>query len=112
MKRIGYWSAAAVAVLGISSWALAQNVTDERLVRADNEPQNWLMSGGNYQAWRFSRLKQINTANVPTLKAAWIYQPANSGQQETSAVVVDGIMYITEAPSTVTALDATYGTEI
>jgi alcohol dehydrogenase (cytochrome c) len=112
MKRFGNWPAVALAVAGTCGWALAQNVTSERLVRSGSEPQNWLMSGGNYQSWRFSPLKQINAANVESLKAAWIYQPANSGQQETSAVVVDGIMYITEAPSTVTALDAKYGTAI
>jgi alcohol dehydrogenase (cytochrome c) len=112
MKRLGHLAVVALAVVGFSGRASAQNVTYEQLLHADDEPQNWLMSGGNYQAWRFSTLKQINTGNVGTLKTAWIYQPAESGQQEASAVVVNGIMYITEAPSGVTALDAKYGTKI
>ncbi|HXU20918.1 MAG TPA: PQQ-dependent dehydrogenase, methanol/ethanol family [Verrucomicrobiae bacterium] len=112
MKWLGYLAVVVLTVIGVSELSFAQNVTYKRLLHADDEPQNWLMSGGNYQAWRFSPLKQINTANVGTLKAAWIYQPAQSGQQEASAVVVNGIMYITEAPSGVTALDAKYGTKI
>jgi len=112
MKWLGYLAVVVLTVVGFSELSFAQNVTYERLLHADDEPQNWLMSGGNYQAWRYSPLKQINTANVGTLKAAWIYQPAQSGQQEASAVVVNGIMYITEAPSGVTALDAKYGTKI
>jgi alcohol dehydrogenase (cytochrome c) len=112
MKRLGYLAIVILAVVKIPGLASAQNVTTEQLLHAESEPQNWLMSGGNYQSWRFSPLKQINTGNVGTLKAAWIYQPAESGQQEASAVVVNGIMYITEAPSGVTALDAKYGTKI
>ena len=34
-------------------------VTDARL--ANPEPQNWLMTRGNYQGWSYSPLDQINT---------------------------------------------------
>src|SRR5450432_4311594 len=66
---------------------------------------NWLTYSGNLEAHRFSPLKQINPSNVGALKPLWIYQPTVSGRFETSPVVVDGIMYITEPPTVVTALD-------
>jgi len=92
----------------------AQGVTYDQLLHADSTPQNWLMYGGDYKSQRFSRLTQINRENVHALKAAWIYQPSHLGEApiESSAIVVGGIMYITEPPSTVTALDARLGTKI
>jgi len=113
-------TAAIVAVLGAVWFAgaavpvHAQGVTYDQLLHADSMPQNWLMYGGDYKSQRFSRLTQINRENVHTLKAAWIYQPNHLGEApiESSAIVVGGIMYITEPPSTVTALDARLGTKI
>ena len=92
----------------------AQGVTYDQLLHADSTPQDWLMYGGDYSSQRFSRLAQINRDNVHALKPAWIYQPGHLGEApvESSAVVVGGIMYITEPPSTVTALDARLGTKI
>ena len=89
-------------------------VTQQQLAQGTDLTANWLMYGGNYQSQRYSRLTQINRRNVKQLRAAWIYQPNQVGEApiEASAVVVGGIMYITEPPSTVTALDARYGTRI
>jgi alcohol dehydrogenase (cytochrome c) len=112
MKAIKHVLIVLLFLLGLSARSFAQNVPYDRLVHADSEPQNWLMYGGDYASQRFSRLKQINRENVHTLKPVWIYQPATTGQQESSAVVVDGVMYVTEPSSTVTALDARYGTKI
>jgi len=72
-------------------------------------PQNWLTYSGNYQSQRFSELDQINRQTVAQLKPKWIYQMQNAGVVETTPLVVDGIMYITEPPSIVTALDAHTG---
>jgi alcohol dehydrogenase (cytochrome c) len=91
----------------------AQNVTYQQLLHADSTPQDWLMYGGDYSSQRFSRLTQINRVNVHSLKPAWIYQPSRPQPPfESSAVVVDGVMYVTEPLSTVTALDARLGTKI
>jgi alcohol dehydrogenase (cytochrome c) len=99
----------------IPARALAQRpVTDEQLLNADKTPQDWLMYGGDYKSQRFSRLTQVNRDNVKDLRAAWIYQPNAMGEApiESSAIVEGGVMYITEPPSTVTALDARYGTRL
>jgi len=85
----------------------------DRIVKADSEPANWLTYGGNFFDQRFSRLKQFTPANVGGLKLAWAYQPSRpAGNVETSPIVVDGIMYVTEPPSTVTALDAHNGAKL
>jgi alcohol dehydrogenase (cytochrome c) len=91
-----------------SSNALAQ-VPYQRIAASEKEPSNWLTYSGNYQSHRFSSLDEINASNVARLKPLWIYQVRRTGIVETSPIVVDGLMYITEPPSTVTALDVRTG---
>jgi len=112
MRTLVRLALVSASVFAFVSSAAPQNVSYERLLNADRTPQDWLMYGGNFASQRYSRLKQIDRTNVQNLKAAWIYQPAQPGMIEASPVVVDGIMYVTEPPSTVTALDAKYGTKI
>lgn len=87
---------------------LAQ-VTYQRLLRADSDPSSWLTYSGNYQSHRHSQLNQVNRQNVSQLKPVWLYQVRQAGVIETTPIVADGVMYITEPPSTVTALDASTG---
>jgi alcohol dehydrogenase (cytochrome c) len=47
------------------------SVSNERLLNADNEPQNWLSSNQNLKSWRYSGLTQINRTNVSNLKLVW-----------------------------------------
>jgi alcohol dehydrogenase (cytochrome c) len=96
----------AVWLIAIDTRSFAQ-VSYPDIIRGD--PSNWVTYSGNYQAQRFSPLSQINLQNVTQLKISWVYQMQSPGVVETSPVVVDGIMYITEPPSTVTALDGRTG---
>lgn len=100
----------AIFWMWLPSPSAAQNVSYDRIVHADSEPQSWLTYGGNYASQRYSRLNQINKENVSKLKVAWIYQPIQPASNlESSPIVADGVMYITEPPSTVTALDVRTG---
>jgi len=81
----------------------------QRIVNADSTPSDWLTYSGSYQSHRFSQLDQINRQNVSQLRPAWIYQVRRAGVVETSPIVADEVMYITEPPSTVTALDVRTG---
>ena len=113
MKTFLYALIFFVLLLPAAPRLFAQDVTYQQLLHADETPQNWLMYGGDYSSQRFSRLKQINRENVHDLKPAWIYQPDRPLRPvETSPIVVNGIMYVTEPLSTVIALDARLGTEI
>jgi len=87
----------------------AAQVPYDRIRRADAEPGNWLTYSGNYASHRFSRLNQITPANVRRLKPAWVYQMRARDKVETTPLVADGVMYVTEPPSDVTALDTRTG---
>ncbi len=87
-------------------------VTYERLLRADQEPQNWLTYSGEYSGWRYSKLDQVNTRNVQHLKAEWVFQTGALGSFETTALVIDGILYGTGQESRAFAVDARTGRAI
>ena len=84
-------------------------VTWERLLNAADEPQNWLMYSGTLDSQRFSRLDQVHKANVSELELKWAYQIPEMDRAETVPLVVDGVMFITESPSNVVAVDASSG---
>ena len=84
-------------------------VSYDRLVNAEKEPGNWLMYSGQYNGQRYSRLDQIQPQNVDGLRLKWVYQTRVLDRAETTPLVVDGVMYVTESPSTVIALDAKTG---
>jgi alcohol dehydrogenase (cytochrome c) len=84
-------------------------VTAQRLVDASAEPQNWLTYSGSYRSQRYSRLDQITPANVGNLKLQWAYQAPVAGNWQTTPLVVDGVMYITQRPNDVVALDPITG---
>ena len=84
-------------------------VTWDRLVNAADEPHNWLMYSGTLDSQRFSRLDQINTGNVANLELKWAHHIPQLDRNETTPLVVDGVMFITESPSNVTAVDAASG---
>jgi len=84
-------------------------VSWERLVNAVDEPENWLMYSSTLDSQRHSGLNQVNTANVTELEFKWAYQIPEIDRAETTPLVVDGIMFITEAPSNIVAVDAVTG---
>ena len=84
-------------------------VTWERLLNAADEPQNWLMYSATFDSQRHSRLEQVHTRNVDQLELKWAYQIPEIDRAETTPLVVDGVMFVTEAPSNAVALDAATG---
>jgi len=94
--------------LGLATTATAQ-VPYERLRQAASEPGSWLTYSGTYAAHRFSPLDEITTGNVSRLRLAWVYQVGEPGPVETTPIVADGVMYVTEARSRVAALDLRTG---
>ena len=99
-----------LAVFGLSVPIRAQaQVTPERLERAAAEPQNWLTHNGGYDSKRYSALTQITPRNVKNLEQKWVLQDQVFGAWESNPLVVDGIMYVTERPNDVIALDAKTG---
>src|SRR5688500_4649023 len=95
----------------VMAFALAPHaqVTSDRLLRADAEPQNWLTYSGGYASQRHSALTQIDRGNVANLELAWILPNQVFGAWQSSPIVVDGIMYVTQRPNDVLAVDAKTG---
>jgi alcohol dehydrogenase (cytochrome c) len=92
--------------------SLNAQVPYERIVNAAAHPDNWLTYSGDYTSQRFSTLDQVTRANVSRLKVAWMYQIKALHKVEASPLVFDGVMYISEPPSDVTALDLRTGRPI
>ena len=88
---------------------LSAQVPFERLREAANEPHNWLTYSGGYFSNRYSQLGQITPANVGEIQRQWVYQTGVFGPWQTTPLVVDGVMYVTQRPNDVVALDARTG---
>jgi PQQ-dependent dehydrogenase (methanol/ethanol family) len=114
-----------IAVLGLALGACGQTqappaavpapkaaaaVDAARLTAADSEPGNWMAPGRSYSEQHFSPLTKIDTDNVAQLGLAWSFDldTAHRGQESTP-LVIDGVMYVTSAWSKVFALNAKTG---
>ena len=95
-------------VLACAAAALSAQVTSERVLHADKEPQNWLTYGGGYASQRYSLLTQLNPTNAKDLKLKWVYRPKYLEKMEATPLVVDGVLY-TVQNSEVAAIDAATG---
>ncbi|HXV62300.1 MAG TPA: PQQ-binding-like beta-propeller repeat protein, partial [Vicinamibacteria bacterium] len=98
-----------VVFLPAISQAQTGSVSYERLLGDETEPENWLTYSGGYFSHRYSRLDQIQASNVTRLRVEWVHQVETMQVLETNPIVADGIMYITEPPSDVVALDLRTG---
>jgi len=87
-------------------------VTQDMLSRAGGDANNFLHTNGNYAQTRYYPASQINTSNVKNLRPAWIFQTEVVESQETTPIVVNGIMYITTSFNHVYALNAATGEQI
>src|SRR5579871_6972766 len=94
-----------LALIATLSALLPAQVSFDRLLRAAGEPQNWLTYNGNLQSTHYSRLNQITAENVATLSLKWVWQAQSLEKFEATPLVVDGVMYVTEPPNTVAAID-------
>jgi len=55
--------------------------------------RGWAAYGGGPEQIRYSRLNQINRANVKQLEQAWLYDSGETGGLQTQPIVVDGVLY-------------------
>ena len=87
---------------------LSAQVTYDRVLHADREPQNWLTYGGGYSSQRYSPLTHLTRDNVKNLSLKWVWRPKYLDKMETTPLVVDGVMYAVQN-SDVVAIDAATG---
>jgi len=99
------------AVMAAGS-AVAAEVTAQRLINADQEPQNWLMNHRTYDGQRYSPLDRINRGNVRNLKLAYaVALGGGSGNEFSQATPLaeDGFLYTVDSWGVVYKIDATSG---
>ncbi len=107
----------ALAACGALSGARGADMSFERALNADREPQNWLLHHKNYQGHRFSALKEINTDTVGRLRLAYTIGLGGlqsggryaQGNLEATPLVDNGMMYIPDGWGSVYAIDVSSG---
>jgi alcohol dehydrogenase (cytochrome c) len=107
----------ALAASGALSGARGADMSFERALNADREPQNWLLHHKNYQGHRFSALKEINTGTVGNLRLAFTVGLGGlqsggryaQGNLEATPLVDNGMMYIPDGWGSVYAIDVSSG---
>lgn len=93
--------------------AAAVQRVDGAFIRANAaKTPDWPTIGVDYAETRYSRLDQINAANVKDLGLAWSYNLESTRGVEATPVVVDGIMYVSASWSVVHAIDTRTGNRI
>src|SRR5260370_33306459 len=81
-------------------------VTDQTM-RAP-KAEDWLIHRGNYQAWGYSPLDQIDKANVKNLQLVWS-RAMEPGTNEATPLIYNGVMYLGNPGDVVQAIDAATG---
>src|SRR5665213_1497804 len=109
MRNLWVMSCVSVAAIFAANAALA----NDNLVEMQKNPKNWVMQGGNYEHWNYSKLKQINADNAKTLSPKWTFSTGVLRGHESSPLVVGDVMYlVTPYPNIVYALDLNHDGKI
>jgi alcohol dehydrogenase (cytochrome c) len=111
ISRAGLLASAVLATTPLT--ALAGEVTPQRLMNPDKEPQNWLMVNKDYASHRYSELNQINKDNVKDLHLAFTVALGGvngvgfvaMGGHQSTPLVNDGFMYVVDGFGAVYRID-------
>src|ERR1700682_1556598 len=109
IKLAVFAGACALALAAAASAAdYKLTVNRDRLINAQNEPQNWLLMNGDYASTRYSKLTQINRDNGKNLRLAWALALGgmqdigqNGPENEVNPLIDNGFMYTTDGWGTV-----------
>ena len=91
------------------SWRFSSRLA----AQAPNRPTtvNWALHNLDLAGTRYSPLDQINRSNVKSLTPRWLFQHGviDGVSNQTTPIVVDGMMYVTDSRGSVYAVDAADG---
>jgi alcohol dehydrogenase (cytochrome c) len=113
IPRAALLASTLLASTALSAWA--GDVTSQRLMNPEKEPQNWLMVNKDYSSHRYSELDQISKDNVKNLHVAFTvalggvsgppgFFSGGTGHQSTP-LVDDGFMYVVDGYGAVYKID-------
>lgn len=103
----------AVLLAMVFAMPASAQVSFDRLLNADAEPENWLTNHGNYSSHRHSGLGQINRDNVADMNLAFAValsgvETGNNSMQATP-LVDNGSMYVINGWGVVSRIDVSSG---
>jgi len=115
--RLAFAALLAIAAVALVAATVAaqysMTVNKDRLVNAQNEPQNWLMMNGDYGSMRYSKLSQISRENVKNLRLIWAMALGgmqdvgqNGPEAEIHPLVDNGFLYTSDGWGTIYKIDA------
>ena len=104
MKRCAW-----MVLLVLAAAQVEAQISYERIRQAEDEPESWLTYNGSYMSQRYSRLAQINQDNIGDLELRWLLQNQVFGAWQSTPIVADGVMYLTERPNSIMAVDPRTG---
>jgi len=111
--RFGSRQATAVAVVAIGSVAAFSATSPHIAARTRTlaTTVNWPLHNLDLAGSRYSTLDQINRSNVKSLVPRWLFQHGviDGVSNQTTPIIVDGTMYVTDSRGSVYAVDAADG---
>src|SRR6185503_3130343 len=101
-----------IVLLCCGAWLFGQVKTFRPVTEAmlrNPAPGDWLNWRRTDNAWGYSPLDQITRQNVHQLQLAWSWAMDDTGANEATPLVYDGIMYLPNPRGVIQALDAATG---
>ncbi len=95
----------------LAGLSLPAQVDYQDILRSDANNADWPTYSGAYHGRHYRELDQITPRNVDQLELKWVYQGSSTHTWQATPLVVDGVLYATEGPNNVVALDARTGRE-
>lgn len=91
----------------LASAVLASSAQQRNTARS----MDWRLHNLDLAGTRFSPANQINTSNVKSLAPRWLFQHGviDGVSNQTTPIIVDGVMYVTDSRGSVYAVDAAEG---
>jgi alcohol dehydrogenase (cytochrome c) len=88
-------------------------VSAEQVLAAGSKTDEWLTYSGSVDGRRYSHLTDLTPSNVSQLRLRWVHQfDSSETKNEATPLVVNGVIFTTEPPSSVVALDVRSGNVI
>lgn len=98
---------------GTPAMAAQIKVEAASILESGKRPNEWLTFAGNYAGHRHSHLSSISKQNVRKLRIAWVAQLRSTNEfLEASPIVASNLVFVTESPDGVVALDAATGKKV
>ncbi|HYR82720.1 MAG TPA: PQQ-binding-like beta-propeller repeat protein [Terriglobia bacterium] len=110
--RLRFAFSISITMLLGSLWLMAQvknfRPVTEAMLR-NPAPGDWLNWRRTDNGWGYSPLNQINRQNVHQMQLTWSWAMDDTGAQEATPLVYDGVMYLPNPRGVIQALDAATG---